>query len=116
MADPWPPVPIRISGGVVLRLFGAELLTITLDLAIVATQRVARWMDAVGQVRTTSPMAALQGADDVHDWTASIVAPHHEAKHSRTVVELRGNGGGAPDDEQLQEILRMLDETSKLLD
>jgi len=119
MSEPWPPAPVEITGRVVLKLLGVKLAVITLDLAIAARHRFALWERAGGQVHAISPGA---GMDELRgERTASIEARHREARHSgarglRRHPELRGNGQGPADDDQLEEILQLLEKTSKMLE
>jgi hypothetical protein len=117
MTDPWPPVPVRISGGVVLRLARWELVTITLDLAIVATHRIARWVGAVDQARATSPVDPLARPASPDEWTLAASTPDREAQLLAGLSLLQAsNGDGAPEDGELREILDLLDKTSHMLD
>jgi hypothetical protein len=114
MTEPWPPAPVAISGTVVLKLLGVKLAVITLDLAIVAKHRLARWVEAGGQVHTVSPGAGL---DELRgERIASVGAPHREAQGLRLNPRLKGDGQGPAGDGQLEEILHLLEKTSKMLE
>jgi hypothetical protein len=97
MPEPWPPAPVGISGRVVLKLLGLKLAVITLDLAIVAKHRFAQWVEAAEAGEQGQPLSPGAGS--------------HAARPALT-----GNGQRTANDGELEEILQLLDKTSKLLD
>lgn len=102
MPEPWPPVPVGISGRVVLKLLGLKLAVISLDLAIVAKHRFAQWVEAVevgGQEEGLSSGSELR-----------------RSRPDLTTATATANGRQTAADRELEEILQLLDKTATMLD
>jgi hypothetical protein len=95
MTEPWPPEPVEISGKVVARILGLKLATVTLDLRIVARDRFSRWIEP-----------------ESRHYVATSALP---VRSHRASTQL-GNGERSIGQGDLQEILQLLDKTSRLLE
>jgi hypothetical protein len=95
---------------VVLRLFGRELAVITLELAVAAADRVARWVGRAAELELVQPQLLDPGRDEPY----AVALPPPDVGLARLAAQLR-DGDGSTGDRELREILAKLDETSKLL-
>ena len=136
MTEPWPPAPVGVSGSVVLRLLGMKLATIRLDLAIYATDRLARWLEATDAPAPRPPIERIGHAPAANrrfrppnvagsagssvrtraSRTALPSAPRRDAGRPRHARELPRNGAATTEQGELREILQLLAKTSKMLE